>query len=95
VIPGHEIVGVVAAVGHGVRDFKPELLWEERRVCSVANLTREDGAAFMRLAGELVLEIQVTRYPMKDANRALDDLRAGRLTGAAVLVMPDESHGRR
>jgi propanol-preferring alcohol dehydrogenase len=47
----------------------------------------------MRLAGELKLEIEVTRYPIKDANEALDDLRAGRLTGAAVLVMLDESHG--
>jgi D-arabinose 1-dehydrogenase-like Zn-dependent alcohol dehydrogenase len=71
-----------------------DLLWEERRICSVANLTREDGAAFMRLASEIKLEIEVTRYPMKDANRALDDLRAGRLSGAAVLVMPDESHDR-
>jgi alcohol dehydrogenase, propanol-preferring len=68
--------------------FSYDLLWEERRICSVANLTREDGAAFMRLAGELKLEIQVTCYPMKDANRALSDLREGRLTGAAVLVTP-------
>jgi propanol-preferring alcohol dehydrogenase len=75
-----------------IPSFSYDLLWQERRVCSVANLTREDGAAFMRLAGELVLEIQVTRYPMSDANIALDDLRAGRLTGAAVLVMPDKSH---
>jgi propanol-preferring alcohol dehydrogenase len=74
--------------------FSYDLLWEERRICSVANLTREDGAAFMRLASEIKLEIEVTRYPMKDANRALDDLRAGRLSGAAVLVMPDESHDR-
>jgi propanol-preferring alcohol dehydrogenase len=74
--------------------FSYDLLWEERRICSVANLTREDGAAFMRLAGELKLEIQVTRYPMKDANRALSDLREGRLTGAAVLVMSNESHDR-
>jgi alcohol dehydrogenase, propanol-preferring len=74
--------------------FSYDLLWEERRICSVANLTREDGAAFMRLAGELKLEIQVTRYPMKDANRALSDLREGRLTGAAVLVTRNESHNR-
>jgi propanol-preferring alcohol dehydrogenase len=72
--------------------FSYDLLWEERRICSVANLTREDGAAFMRLAGEFKLEIQVTRYPMKDANRALSDLREGRLTGAAVLVTQNESH---
>jgi propanol-preferring alcohol dehydrogenase len=87
--------GVVVCGGIHMSDipsFSYDLLWQERRVCSVANLTREDGAAFMRLAGELVLEIQVTRYPMSDANIALDDLRAGRLTGAAVLVMPDKSH---
>jgi propanol-preferring alcohol dehydrogenase len=72
--------------------FSYDILWEERRICSVANLTREDGAAFMRLAGELKIEIQVTRYPLKDANRALSDLREGRLTGAAVLVTPNESH---
>ena len=74
--------------------FSYDLLWEERRICSVANLTREDGAAFMRLAGELKIEVQVTRYPMKDANRALSDLREGRLTGAAVLVTSNESHNR-
>jgi len=83
--------GIVVCGGIHMSDiptFSYDLLWEERRVCSVANLTRQDGAAFMRLAGELVLEIQVTQYSMSDANRALDDLRAGRLTGAAVLVMP-------
>jgi propanol-preferring alcohol dehydrogenase len=74
--------------------FSYDLLWEERRICSVANLTREDGAAFMRLAGEFKIEVQVTRYPMKDANRALSDLREGRLTGAAVLVTLNESHNR-
>jgi propanol-preferring alcohol dehydrogenase len=62
-------------------------LWGERRVVSVANLTREDGAAFMKLAGEKRLVITTTPYPLGDANRALSDLREGRLAGAAVLSM--------
>jgi propanol-preferring alcohol dehydrogenase len=61
------------------------LLWGERRVVSVANLTREDGREFMKLAGQFHLEARTTAYPLADANRALDDLRAGRVTGAAVL----------
>jgi propanol-preferring alcohol dehydrogenase len=68
--------------------FSYDLLWEERRLCSVANLTRADGAALMRLASELPLRIQVTPYPLEDANRALSDLREGHLTGAAVLMTP-------
>jgi len=63
------------------------LLWEERKLLSVANLTRADGDAFMAIAGQIPLEIEATRYPLADANRALDDLRAGRLSGAAVLTM--------
>lgn len=62
-------------------------LWEERVVRSVANLTREDGHAFMRLADATPIETHVTPYPLAEAGRALDDLRAGRLTGAAVLVV--------
>lgn len=66
--------------------FDYALLWGERRIASVANLTRADGEAFLRLAGELPLQVHSTRYPLVDANRALDDLRAGRLAGAAVLI---------
>jgi alcohol dehydrogenase, propanol-preferring len=62
-------------------------LWEERRIMSVANLTREDGAAFMAIAARHTLEIEVTPYPLARANDALADLRDGRLTGAAVLTM--------
>jgi propanol-preferring alcohol dehydrogenase len=51
----------------------------------VANLTRADGEAFMRVAAELPLRVHAVPYPLADANRALDDLRAGRLAGAAVL----------
>jgi propanol-preferring alcohol dehydrogenase len=67
--------------------FAYDLLWGERRVVSVANLTRDDGRAFMRIAGEVPLEIAATPYPLADANRALADLREGRVAGAAVLTM--------
>ncbi|KVC26609.1 alcohol dehydrogenase [Burkholderia pseudomultivorans] len=70
-----------------IPSFPYALLWEERRLLSVANLTRADGEAFMALAGRIPLEIEATRYALADANRALDDLRAGRLSGAAVLTM--------
>lgn len=62
-------------------------LWEERRIVSVANLTRDDGATFMAIAARHTLEIETTVYPLARANDALADLRAGRLTGAAVLTM--------
>ncbi|MDX1572131.1 MAG: zinc-dependent alcohol dehydrogenase family protein [Xanthomonadales bacterium] len=61
-------------------------LWGERRILSVANLTRQDGEEFLQLAAELDLRPQVTRYSLEQANQALDDLRAGRFQGAAVLV---------
>jgi propanol-preferring alcohol dehydrogenase len=67
--------------------FPFAFLWGERSVVSVANLTRDDGAAFMKIAGEMQLDIEVTRYPLAEANRALDDLRSGRLSGAAVLMV--------
>ena len=61
-------------------------LWGERRILSVANLTRRDGKEFLGLAAELDLNPEVTRYSLEQANQALDDLRAGRFQGAAVLV---------
>lgn len=66
--------------------FPYALLWGERRIESVANLTRSDGEQFMRLAGQLRLRATVERFALKDANEALARLRAGRLRGAAVLV---------
>ena len=66
--------------------FPYEWLWGEREIVSVANLTRADGVEFMRLATEIPLSVQVQRYPLADAQQALEDLRAGRYTGAAVLV---------
>ena len=59
---------------------------------SVANLTRADGEAFMRIAAEVPLRVTTHRYALTDADQALDDLRAGRFSGAAVLMperLPD------
>ena len=70
-----------------IPSFPYAWLWEERRIVSVANLTREDGTTFMAIAARHKLEIETTRYPLARANEALADLREGRLTGAAVLTM--------
>lgn len=61
-------------------------LWHERQIMSVANLTRQDGDAFFPLAEKAGVQTHTTLYSLKDANKALDDLRNGRLSGAAVLV---------
>ncbi|WP_442756932.1 zinc-dependent alcohol dehydrogenase family protein [Methylocystis sp. JAN1] len=66
--------------------FPYALLWEERRLSSVANLTREDAREFLSLAPTLPLKMHATPYPLAQANEALSDLREGRLQGAAVLV---------
>jgi propanol-preferring alcohol dehydrogenase len=66
--------------------FPYRLLWEERQLLSVANLTRQDGIEFLRLAPEMGIVTQTTTYPLTSANQALADLRAGRFEGAAVLV---------
>lgn len=68
--------------------FPYRLLWEERSVCSVANLTRRDGEEFLSLAAALGLECTVERFALSEANLALERLRGGALTGAAVLEMP-------
>jgi alcohol dehydrogenase, propanol-preferring len=70
-----------------IPSFPYAWLWGERRIVSVANLTREDGMQFMSIAGQHKLAIQTTGYPLSSANQALADLRDGRLTGAAVLTM--------
>jgi propanol-preferring alcohol dehydrogenase len=66
--------------------FPYRLLWEERSVASVANLTLADGKEFLELAPRADVRTTTTPYPLERANQALDDLRAGRLEGAAVLV---------
>jgi propanol-preferring alcohol dehydrogenase len=69
-----------------IPSFPYRLLWEERQLVSVANLTRQDGIDFLRLAPEIGIVTKTTRYPLNQANQALADLRAGRFEGAAVLV---------
>ena len=69
-----------------IPSFPYRLLWEERAVASVANLTRADGEEFIKLAPSVPVRTTTTPYPLDKANEALDDLRAGRLEGAAVLV---------
>jgi propanol-preferring alcohol dehydrogenase len=74
-----------------VPGFPYRLLWGERQLSSVANLTRRDGEEFMALAGRLRLHSRVERFALADANRALERLRRGAVTGAAVLEMPAAS----
>ncbi|MGE0311702.1 MAG: zinc-dependent alcohol dehydrogenase family protein [Lautropia sp.] len=81
--------GIVVCAGIHMSDipgFPYARLWGERRIVSVANLTRADGDAFMRVADAVALQVRTRRYPLADADRALDDLRAGRISGAAVLA---------
>jgi propanol-preferring alcohol dehydrogenase len=66
--------------------FPYDLLWEERSVCSVANLTRRDGEGFFALAPCVPVRTTVQRFPLSEANEALDRLRAGQIHEAAVLV---------
>jgi propanol-preferring alcohol dehydrogenase len=66
--------------------FPYRLLWEERDVVSVANLTRADAREFLAIAPQAGIKMKVTRYPLSEANAALADLRHGRFEGAAVLV---------
>jgi len=83
--------GIVVCAGIHMSDipaFPYHLLWQERRLCSVANLTRQDGERFLALAPTVPVRTEVLVYPLEQANEALADLRDGRLAGAAVLV-PD------
>ena len=80
--------GTVVCAGIHMSDipsFPYELLWGERTLRSVANLTRRDGEEFLALAPEVPVRTEVQPYALADANRALDDLRSGRVRGAAVL----------
>jgi alcohol dehydrogenase, propanol-preferring len=85
IVPG----GVVVCAGIHMSDipsFPYRLLWQERMLRSVANLTRRDAREFLALAARILLRIHIHEYPLADANRALEDLRQGRLSGAAVLI---------
>jgi alcohol dehydrogenase, propanol-preferring len=81
--------GTVVCAGIHMSDipsFPYRLLWEERLVRSVANLTRRDAKEFLAVASGVPLRLHVQIYPLSAASQALDELRAGRVTGAAVLV---------
>jgi propanol-preferring alcohol dehydrogenase len=82
--------GVAVSAGIHMSDipgFPYRDLWGERAVCSVANLTRRDGAEFLKIAPRVPIRTETETFPLAEANEALARLRAGRLTGAAVLVM--------
>lgn len=82
--------GIVVCAGihmSPIPEFGYELLWGERTITSVANLTRRDGVEFFELASDIQIETTVAPYRLEDANGALDDLRRGRIDGAAVLVV--------
>jgi propanol-preferring alcohol dehydrogenase len=69
-----------------IPSFPYEILWGERVVRSVANLTRRDGEEFLALAPQVPVRTEVNPFPLEQANEALDALRAGRIQGAAVVV---------
>jgi propanol-preferring alcohol dehydrogenase len=81
--------GIVVCGGIHMSDipsFPYSALWQERVLRSVANLTRADGRDFLALAPRVPVKTRVSSYPLEAANEALADLRAGRFTGAAVIV---------
>jgi alcohol dehydrogenase, propanol-preferring len=69
-----------------IPSFPYSILWQERSVCSVANLTRRDGEEFLLLAPLVPVRTQIETFPLEEANEALGRLRSGNITGAAVLV---------
>ncbi|MCG8696273.1 MAG: zinc-dependent alcohol dehydrogenase family protein, partial [Minwuiales bacterium] len=90
--------GIVVCAGIHMSDipsFPYRILWEERTVRSVANLTRRDAVEFLELAPKVPVRTHVAPYPLDQANRALEDLREGRLQGAAVLLPEVDSTGAR
>jgi propanol-preferring alcohol dehydrogenase len=85
--------GVVVCAGIHMSDipsFPYEILWEERVLRSVANLTRQDGEEFLALAPKVPIRTQVHPFPLNAANEALDALRNGKIEGTAVLVVEKE-----
>ena len=82
--------GIVVCGGIHMSDipsFTYSILWEERSICSVANLTRRDGEEFLALAPKVPVRTEVETFPLEDANEALSRLRSGSIRGAAVLTM--------
>ncbi|MGH8014871.1 MAG: zinc-dependent alcohol dehydrogenase family protein [Candidatus Zixiibacteriota bacterium] len=81
--------GIVVCAGIHMSDipsFPYADLWGERTITSVANLTRQDGAEFLELAGKIPIKTEVHPYQLENANIALDDLRKGKISGTAVIV---------
>ncbi|KPJ51751.1 MAG: alcohol dehydrogenase [Planctomycetes bacterium DG_58] len=88
--------GIVVCAGIHMSDipsFPYSILWHERVIRSVANLTRRDGEEFLALAPKVPVKTEVTPYPLERANDALNDLRAGRFTGAAVVIVSPGAKG--
>ncbi len=84
--------GVVVCGGihmSAIPSFPYDILWGERMVRSVANLTRRDGEEFLALAPKVPIKTEVQTFPLQEANEALNRLRAGRIHGAAVLVVKE------
>lgn len=82
--------GTVVCAGIHMSDipsFPYELLWGERTLCSVANLTRKDGEEFLLLAPTIPVKTEIHTYPLKEVNKALSDLRNGRVIGSAVILI--------
>jgi propanol-preferring alcohol dehydrogenase len=82
--------GIVVCGGIHMSDipsFPYKILWEERVIRSVANLTRKDGEEFLKIAPQVPIKTETKIFPLHKANEALDDLRNGKIHGAAVLVM--------
>ena len=81
--------GIVVCGGIHMTDipsFPYSLLWQERSICSVANLTRRDGDEFLALAPKVPVRTEVETFPLEEANEAVERLRTGKIHGAAVLV---------
>ena len=86
--------GIVVCGGIHMSDipsFPYELLWQERRLCSVANLTRRDGEEFFAIAPRVPVRTTVETFPLDKANEALQRLRSGKVRGAAVLLTSDSA----
>jgi alcohol dehydrogenase, propanol-preferring len=89
--------GTVVCAGIHMSDipsFPYRLLWGERTVRSVANLTRKDGEEFLALAPKVPVRTTVQPFPLEQANEALDSVRTGKIRGAAVLVTAALQHLR-
>ncbi|MGF1480489.1 MAG: zinc-dependent alcohol dehydrogenase family protein [Cyanophyceae cyanobacterium] len=87
--------GTVVCAGIHMSDipsFPYHLLWEERELRSVANLTRQDGEEFLSLAPQIPVHTEVTAFPLAEANEAINALRTGKINGAAVLVVDELKH---